>query len=223
MSAVKELEKWKRNQIFDAVTAAGLGPDAFDWDESGEDLCLRHRASGSYFVFGGNPGTYVARYVAGDAPVTELPAYSWTAHMARVERWLGEVKRDIETPDLWAELQQQRELLDSAWDVAGDNTPFNPDERGEIVAQLKELRKHAKRTYDLSGPQLADLDAKLDYLVDASNRLGRKDWSVVFIGAIVGYAFTAALAPDAARSILLDFLSGIARFWGHGLPMLGSG
>ncbi len=101
--------------------------------------------------------------------------------------WSHEVKVDDETPDLWAELQGQKELLEGATDPAAENTPFTSDERDGIARQLNELREYVSRTYSLSGPQLEDLDSKVDYLVDASSRLGRKDWLNAYIGAMFGW------------------------------------
>jgi hypothetical protein len=62
------------------------------------------------------------------------------------------------------------------------------------------------------------LDEKVDYLVSAAHRLGRKDWLNVCAGAILGYILTASLAPEAAR----DMLVGLLRTIGHlcGLPDL---
>jgi hypothetical protein len=134
-----------------------------------------------------------------------------------------EVKVDDETPDLWAELQGQKELLEGATDPALENTPFTSDERDGIARQLNELREYVSRAYSLSGPQLEDLDSKVDYLVDASSRLGRKDWLNACIGAMFGWFLAAALPSDAPRQIIQMLLSGIANFFGHGFPGLGSG
>jgi hypothetical protein len=67
------------------------------------------------------------------------------------------------------------------------------------------------------------LNAKIDYLVDAAGRLGRKDWYNIFVGAIVGYILTVAVPPESARSIFsifTTFLRAIGHFFGHGLPQL---
>lgn len=123
----------------------------------------------------GGFGNFVARYVAGDSPVTELSAYSWPAQMNLVKNWLADVGRDIEMPDLWDGLLRQTELLEGVSEETLENTPFTPGERDEILRQLNQVREYAKDTYALSEPQLTDLDAKLDYLVEAASRLGRKD------------------------------------------------
>jgi hypothetical protein len=60
------------------------------------------------------------------------------------------------------------------------------------------------------------LDVKLDYLINASRRLGRKDWLNVCAGTILVYILTASVPPEAARDMFL----GIMRAIGHlfGLP-----
>lgn len=218
------LVKWKRNQVFEAIQAAGLAPEGFDWDGGADGNCIRHLPSEAYFVFGGVPGRYVACYAAGDDdPVEEREALSWQAQMRHVERWLAAVKRDIEMPDLWAELQHETELLGATADEAIENTPFTPDEREEIAERLQEMKDYARHTYSLSEAQMLDLDAKLDYLVDATGRLGRTDWRGVFVGIILSFALTAALPPESARHILLTLLRSIGHLLGHGFPELPSG
>jgi hypothetical protein len=217
------LQKWQNNQIFEAIQNAGLDPRDFDPKEADAEVRIKHKWSESYFIVGGNAGHYVGRYVVGDAPDWRYEAYSWQTLMERVSGWLKDVKRDLETPDLWAELQRETELLGDTSKYATENTPFTPEEQKEIVGRLKELAEYAGRTYWLSGEQMQVLDAKIDYLVDAAGRLGRTDWRSVFVGAIVSYILTAAIPPESARSVLLTFmklLRAIAPLFGHVLPEL---
>ena len=96
--------------------------------------------------------------------------------MRRVSAWLEEVKRDLETPDLWAELQREAKLLGAGSNAVTENTPFTPEEQKEIARETKELAKYVRKIHLLSPAQMQVLDEKLEYLVDASDRLGRKDW-----------------------------------------------
>ncbi len=220
---MKTLEKWKRNEVYEAVQAAGLRPEEFLWDDGADDICFRHPSSGAHFVFGGNPGNYVTSYRAGDDTGPELSSHSWQALMRRVALWLAAVEHDIETPDLWDQLRGQTELLAGTSDAALENTPFTPDERNEVVSQLNEVRKFVKSEYVLSELQLTGLDSKLAYLVEAAGRLGRKDWLNACIGAMFGWFLVAALPPDALHHIFQMLLSGITHLFGHGIPGLGSG
>lgn len=216
------LAKWKSNQVFEAVEAAGLAPEGFGWDGGADESRIRHLSSEAYFVFGDVPGGYVARYVAGDDPVEEREAQSWWAQMQHVERWLTAVKLDIEMPDLWAELRRETELLGATADEAIENTPFTLDEREEIAERLQEMRDYARRTYLLSEEQMRVLDAKLDHLAAATGRLGRADWRGLFVGTMLTFVLTAALPPEAARHILLTLLRSIGHLLGHGFPELPS-
>lgn len=213
------MQKWQRNEIFEAIQAVGLDPKEFDLDDDGAEVRIKHLLSESGFIIGGDPGHYEGHSVVGDAPAWPYDAYSWQGLMQRVGRWLEEVKRDFETPDLWAELQREAELLDPASD--DENAPFTPDEQEEVARRLQELREYARQTYSLSRPQMETLDAKLDHLVDAAGRLGRTDWRGVFVGTMVSFVLSAALPPEAARHILLTLLRAIGHL--YGLPELPSG
>jgi hypothetical protein len=213
----------KRNEVFEAVKAAGINPADFYWDDEGDDIYLRHRWSPAYFFFGGVPGSYITRFVAGDDVGGELPKFHWYAVMERVALWLLSLRRRIETPDLWGALRSQTELLASASDSALGNMPFTAVEREEIARQLNELRETTKAQYSLSDQQSSDLDAKVDYLVDAAHRLGRKDWLNAFIGVSLSYVLGAAFPPEAAQHVFMTLMTSVARFFGHEIPGLGSG
>jgi signal transduction histidine kinase len=143
--------------------------------------------------------------------------------MSRLESWLVFVKHDIETPDLWDELRRQTELLSGSSDDSLENTPFTSDEQDDVAKQLNELREYWQGAYALTESQQADLDSKIDYLIDATTRLGRKDWLNACIGTVIGWVVVTALPPDASRHVLGMLLSAIAHFFGHHLPGLGSG
>ena len=102
------LKKWQKNEVFDAVQEAGLSPEEFDWDLDDDESTLRHRPSGAYFVFRGVAGAYVSRYVAGDSPAEERSGLSQYRLMEQVKLWLFNLKQDINTPDLWAQLRARQ-------------------------------------------------------------------------------------------------------------------
>jgi len=152
----------------------------------------------------------------GDGPVEERTGLSQYRLMQQVELWLAEVKRDIHTPDLWAQLERAAELLGAISDEAIGNTPFAPAEQDKIAGQLRELRDYVSRIYSLSELQTRLLEENLDYLADASGRVGRKDWLLMVAGVILGYVLIAALPPEAARDILGTLLTSIGHILGRG-------
>jgi hypothetical protein len=203
------LQKWHKNDIFKAIQKIGLDPREFDLDDSGTEVRIRNKRSGSYFIAGGRPGHHVGRYVIGEGIEVPYEVYSWDALLPRVDHWLQFVKLDLDTPDLWADLQREVKLLEAGSNEITDNTPFTAEEQKEIARRLDKLAKDVSQAHSLSGAETKALHAKLDYLVDASRRLGRKDWLNAFIGVTLGFILAVALPSESARGILLTFFRSI--------------
>jgi hypothetical protein len=220
------LQKWQRNQILEVIQGAGLDPREFNLeDEGAEKTRIKHKSSESYFIIGGNSLHYAGHYVVGDASDWPYEAYSWQTLITRVSGWLAQVKSDLETPDLWAELQREAKLLGGASNEAKENTPFTGEEQKEIERRLGELAEYLRRTHSLSEPEMQILNAKLDYLVDAASRLGRIDWRNAFVGVALGYIVMLALPPESVRSIFQTFvalLGAIGHFYGFPQLPLGT-
>ena len=211
-------EKWQRNGILEAIKAAGLDPKEFDWDDSDARALIKHKWSESCFVVD-HAKDYVGHRVVGDSQDWPFEVHTWQALTSRVSTWASQVKSDLETPDLWAELQREVTLLGARSVELIENTPFTPDEQNEIARRLQRLAGHARNTYSLSPEQIRLLDEKLNYLVEASARLGRIDWLNAFVGAILGYILTAAFPPVSAGHVFDTFIRAIIDLY----PLLPSG
>jgi hypothetical protein len=214
------LQKWKANQIFEAIQSIGLNPNEFEFEDSGTEVLLKHKRSKSCFVIGGNAGHYIGRYVVGDGVDWPYEKYSWEPVMERFSLWVKEVKDDLETPDLWAELQRDARLLGSVSAAASENTPFTSEEQKDIEQRLREVEAHVRDTYSLTESDFNLLHKKIDYLVDASGRLGRIDWLNIFVGAIVGYILAVGLPPESVHPFMTYLLRAIGQLFEHGLPNL---
>jgi hypothetical protein len=210
------LRKWQREEIFDLVEAAGLDPAAFALNEDDGENRLRHLIAGSYFTTRrAADGSYTVRYVAGDGPLEDRDRLSWYRVKERVEAWLREVRTDLEMPDRWAELRRAREILFVVPGDVIDNTPFSSDEKASIERQLREFRELARDRWSLSGERLATLDANVDYLVDAVDRLGRFDWRNAFAGAFIGLLLSAVFPPDSVREVLVMLVQSVRLLLGN--------
>jgi hypothetical protein len=75
-------------------------------------------------------------------------------------------------------------LFSQASDSIIENTPFTPDEQKQITDQLRVMVERVQGTDSLSPAQVKALNDKLKYAVEASRRLGRKDWFFLFAGVI---------------------------------------
>ncbi|MCA1701253.1 MAG: hypothetical protein LC790_21090 [Actinobacteria bacterium] len=190
------LRKWQRNTIFEEIQAAGFSPQDFELRRGDDETTLDHRWSESYFVVRVALPYYEGEHAAGDGPPWPYKAYGWEALPEHLRRWLRDVRNNLETPDLWAELLSEREMLGVAPE-GDENTPFTRDEQGEIAKRLREVEEYVKATYSLSEGQAHALRARLDYLETAAGRLGRTDWRGVFVGVVVSLGADASFGPSA--------------------------
>jgi hypothetical protein len=101
---------------------------------------------------------------------------------------------------------------------AEENTPFTPAERAEIAKQLRATRRSVQKNYGLSAEQLSAIDRRLEEAEEASKRLGRKDWKLLFYGAVFGLILNDAVPPDVAQHIFTGVVHGITHLLGGGVP-----
>ena len=195
------LVKWQRNSIFRAVEEGGLDPRECTFAYDDETSRIIHRPSQSYFLLEGSPLSYTATRIVGDNPSFPLGSLSWAAVKERVGRWARDVKEDVDTPDLWAELQREREALTVSPYEDAENTPFTPAEQAEIAEQVRQVKAYVKTMSSLSEGQMASLEWKLDMLRAAAGRMGRQDWRGVVGGAILGAIVTDLIPAEVVQHI----------------------
>jgi hypothetical protein len=217
------LEKYQRNAIFQEIVAGGLDPNECNLTGGDQEVSISHVPSGWYFILGGDARGYSGSYGVGDSTISwPYDASMWAKVPEKVRRWAEDVKHDVNTPDLWAELQRQREILTGARYEAVENTLFTPAEQTEIAKQLQEIKEYVKKTYSLSSQQMSRVEARLDEAKEASHRIGRKDWLLLFFGVTFTVIATDFLPPEAVQHILIMALRGLDHLFGGGggLPQL---
>jgi hypothetical protein len=126
------LHKWQSNFIVKAIQGVGLDPRHFDLADDDGEIRIKHKWSPSCFTIRSKGASLVALYVVGDGPEWPIGEQSWLTLPPRIDYWLKEVKRDLETPDLWAELQRDDRLLFRAtFDDVTENSSFTPSGRAK--------------------------------------------------------------------------------------------
>jgi hypothetical protein len=212
-----KLEKWQRNAIFEAVVAGGLSTLECALDDDDAGARVTHGPSQSYFRLEGDASRYTTTTVVGEAPPSwPLEAFTWDRVRECVQRWAREVKDDVNTPDLWAEVTRQRQILTGARYENVQNTPFTPDERAEIAKQIQQLKELVKRTSSLSEAQMRSLATKLDDLVTASGYVGRKDWQLMVFGVVFGMIANDFVSPEVVRGIFTMAIHSLDCIFGGG-------
>jgi hypothetical protein len=216
------LLKTQKNEILILIKESKLDPMEFEWEEDAKDEDgyvithfnrLVHKPSGYAAEFGERS----LAYSPGSEKPTELEInLDWIGKLSAVRLWLYNLKREIEAPDLWAALSQEQEILNLEPSEAV-NTPFTLDEQLQIKTAIEEIRIYITSTYSLEGDSLTKINRKLDYLIDASTRLGRIDWKNLFVGALISLALQ-QLSPSgpglrelvgAAGHLLRTVLAGV--------------
>lgn|GEM_PF-2138242 len=101
-----------------------------------------------------------------------------------------------------------------------NNTPFEPQEMLRLKQNLQEVRDAASQREDISPEQFDLLSRKLDYIAQAAERLGRKDWLNLAIGTLTSLVVGAAINSDAARYIFQAVGDALSWLFGASLKFL---
>jgi hypothetical protein len=128
---------------FQAVEDAGLRPSEFRWETTadGSRDVLVHEEAEAQFAFGPNLPAGDNILIASMRAYIQLVEGGWRIQRRRARAWLAELKHELETPDLWAQIEQESQRSTrggSFWesfDRGSSNAPFTSAEREEIAAR----------------------------------------------------------------------------------------
>jgi hypothetical protein len=194
----------------------------------GKDV-LVYKSTNAAFVFGVRRPTNANYLVLAFVEVERLIQENWRRQYRWCRGWLGDVKREVETPDLWAQLSDSEARSDDQqafWQHVADdadNTPFTAREQEQIAERLEALRRQIIDAHALTADKIAPLDAGISHLIEASRRVGRKDWLVMFIGVMCTLVATAVIRPDYVSHLIQAFVHGLESMYRPGAPGLPPG
>jgi hypothetical protein len=216
-----------RNVLLDSIQEANLDPRGFKTLEEtheGYDAFRLQAEDGSLFFllrtrFAGDEREFnwwFSTYKRGHPqPVYNESKYQQWYKFPEAEKhfkgWLNENARkyfadraeeveDQTLPDRWAELYSSSATIGDVQVL--QNTHFSIAERARVAESLRGFENEIKQRDILTTDQTKLLHEQVDYLIESSNRLGRKDWLNGAIGALLGYTFQAAITSDAATQIM---------------------
>jgi hypothetical protein len=107
------------------------------------------------------------------------------------------LSREVNVPDLWTELPNDSKLIESTSGET-DNSKFNTEEKVVIQKGLEEIKQYLVNAHKLD-PEL--IEGQLKYLVESSDRLGRKDWKNTLIAVIFSIIVQGGIAGHNAQEI----------------------
>lgn len=205
------IDKRRRNEIFEALVAAGQDPRSY---EVRHDVVLHRATRSSFEVKRYGLSLDVKRVVGdGDLYLSRLPN-NWDTVMDVFPEWVTDVVDFAEAPDLFAELLSGQDALVTPT-PNGDNALFTDAEKAQISAQLQEVRRYADASFGLSEQQMRQLEGHLRYLEDAAERHGRMDWRGLAIGTVVTMAMNALIPASEVRQVITILLQPVAHIFGH--------
>jgi hypothetical protein len=156
----------------------------------------------------------------GGAPFGDSSRCDWDQFLEQITYWAREVRYELDTPDFWAELKNSARVLAELDDELADNRPFTQGERTQIAQGLDEVKEHVSATYHPAPEQMAVIERGVEELKEATERVNRKDWGLMFQGIILGWVVDAFVPPEAVHGILMVLLYGIAHIAGGGPPAI---
>src|SRR5436190_16919119 len=101
-----ELSKVQKQQVADAAIRKALELRDFRWEVvkvyMGTESRLVHKPTKSWFIFGGFGDNASQWWPEHEFNSAGASAYAWDAQLSHAVRWLGMVKREHDTPDVFA-------------------------------------------------------------------------------------------------------------------------
>jgi hypothetical protein len=105
-------------------------------------------------------------------------------------------------------------------DQDSENSPFTSIELTKIKASITEIERSIRARSDVSPEKVDFIARKLDYMQQASERMGRKDWINLALGTLSSAVAAAALPPDAARALFMAADAALSWLFGGGMTLL---
>jgi hypothetical protein len=227
------LLKTLQNGVLDRVRASGIAPTEFEWETvaikeqargyqaSFTASRLVHVPSGFYYQFGAfnhefSPG-HLER-VGREGITTGIQRHDRLQH---VTYWLRELKEQLDAPDLWAEILQERRLSQIVSSSAGfTNTPFSQGEKEYVIQQLNEIKRNLISQHQLALKQTKAVEQGFQNIADAMNRLDKKDWIGYAVGTIVTIVVGAAFSPQVANTMFHSFMRAVGPLFEEAMKLI---
>jgi hypothetical protein len=207
------------------LTENGLNLGDFSYDSTSwsRGVKISHALSQSEFrifqsLYIDKPFTY-GSHVGDDPPDSSSSGIPFEKIVQLVGAWGCEAAEWAETPDLWKSMPDSGRIPGSQAPDSPNN-PFSPNEQAVISSQLRIIAETVKKAYELTAEQSAEIDKKFEEAEKASRRMGRKDWGLLFGGAVFSLILSDAITPGIAGHILTMVEHGIGYLFAGGTPFV---
>ena len=122
--------------------------------------------------------------------------------------WLTVVTRylqDANTPDLWQILEESRSRAKSELGTPEDFDSFSDQEKTQIGLSLNEFRLLVAQSFNPNQEELETLDARLEYLSNATDKHNRFDWRGIAFSTVISISIALSLSPEQGTQLFQLF------------------
>jgi hypothetical protein len=112
---------------------------------------------------------------------------------------------DSMLPDLWEQIEVQKPFISAAELNRDDVSKFTEEEKDQLRLTLSAFRLLVVETFKPTEERVRVIEARLDYLSKALDRLNRFDWKSVLLSSAVTISATLSLNTEQGK-VLLNLL-----------------
>jgi len=112
---------------------------------------------------------------------------------------------ELTTPDLWTQFASDSKMLNLSTIDFEDKDFFNTEEKQQIRLALRDVRLLIVDQFSPSAPELESIDARLDYLSQAVDRLNKFDWKSLLISTIMSISVALSFDTEKGRQLYTLF------------------
>jgi|GEM_PF-2934590 len=196
------LLRTQKRRVYEILRQAGLEPAEFSW--SREEIAgslivskLSHRGGERYFLFSSYemnswcvacPGLF--RSMDYHYPK------SWEEQERIFRRWAECLKREVDSPDPWAEMAKYRLIPDGEPAAEIVNEPIPAIEAEQIGRALLRLGDSVTHELTLNMEQSLLVRARFETLAEATRRQRSRDWMYMVLGVCTTVAMSLSLTQE---------------------------
>ncbi|HWF45040.1 MAG TPA: hypothetical protein VG537_10395 [Candidatus Kapabacteria bacterium] len=162
---------------------------------------LLHLRTGSYFDFDTlDRGGYYIEFSPGvNEPVSLEYSGQWSYVQTSFKNWIEAVKREISAKSPWQPFDEAKAF--GRFAAGSENPAFNSEEKRLVVNTLDEVIDLISSKVSLPEERLRLIQADIAYLKESTERIGKKDFVLLFLGWGMDKALSNGIPPDVLSQV----------------------
>ncbi len=117
--------------------------------------------------------------------------------MKELKPYIEEMKQ----PDLWQQIEQQKQLVSADPLTDCETSPFTEAEKQQVRVSIGQFRVLIVESFSPTQEQLEVINQRLDYLSGGVDRLSRFDWKALALAIVVGIGINLCVDAEGGRKL----------------------